>query len=119
LHLLLCPFHILTDCSRPCYLNFDLLRAPPSPHQARDTVSAQWSPCGRYFLTATTSPRLRVDNGLKVGPCRFLTFYCPPRGSFIKYNFHVTHNPHCKRPFVSSVARSSSALHVRGSTRKA
>jgi len=26
----------------------------------------QWSPDGRYILTATTSPRLRVDNGIKL-----------------------------------------------------
>lgn len=25
-----------------------------------------WSPCGRVILTATTSPRLRVDNGIKL-----------------------------------------------------
>lgn len=25
-----------------------------------------WSPDGKHFLTATTSPRLRVDNGVKV-----------------------------------------------------
>ncbi|PNW80053.1 hypothetical protein CHLRE_08g375900v5 [Chlamydomonas reinhardtii] len=29
-------------------------------------VSAEWSPCGRLLLTATTAPRLRVDNNVKV-----------------------------------------------------
>jgi translation initiation factor 2A len=29
-------------------------------------VSLEWSPCGRYVLTATTAPRLRVDNGFQV-----------------------------------------------------
>ncbi|KAG2430016.1 hypothetical protein HYH02_013844 [Chlamydomonas schloesseri] len=29
-------------------------------------VSAEWSPCGRLLLTATTAPRLRVDNNIKV-----------------------------------------------------
>ncbi|GLI68138.1 hypothetical protein VaNZ11_012474 [Volvox africanus] len=29
-------------------------------------VSAEWSPDGRLLLTATTSPRLRVDNNVKV-----------------------------------------------------
>jgi translation initiation factor 2A len=29
-------------------------------------VSASWSPCGRYFMTATTAPRLRVDNNVRV-----------------------------------------------------
>eukprot|EP00697_Spironema_sp_BW2_P014686 gnl/Spiro4/5201_TR2618_c0_g1_i1.p1 gnl/Spiro4/5201_TR2618_c0_g1~~gnl/Spiro4/5201_TR2618_c0_g1_i1.p1 ORF type:complete len:556 (+),score=145.60 gnl/Spiro4/5201_TR2618_c0_g1_i1:42-1670(+) len=31
--------------------------------RASGTVSCEWSPCGRYFLTATVTPRLRVDNG--------------------------------------------------------
>ena len=30
-----------------------------------NTSVCEWSPCGRYILTATTSPRLRVDNGCK------------------------------------------------------
>lgn len=34
--------------------------------EASNTSVCEWSPCGRFILTATTSPRLRVDNGLKV-----------------------------------------------------
>ncbi|QEO20538.1 hypothetical_protein [Candidozyma auris] len=34
--------------------------------EASNTSVCEWSPCGRFVLTATTSPRLRVDNGLKV-----------------------------------------------------
>lgn len=34
--------------------------------EATNTSVCEWSPCGRFILTATTSPRLRVDNGLKV-----------------------------------------------------
>lgn len=34
--------------------------------EASNTSVCQWSPDGRYILTATTSPRLRVDNGLKI-----------------------------------------------------
>lgn len=34
--------------------------------EAANTSVCEWSPCGRYILTATTSPRLRVDNGCKV-----------------------------------------------------
>lgn len=34
--------------------------------EAANTSVCEWSPCGRFILTATTSPRLRVDNGLKV-----------------------------------------------------
>lgn len=30
------------------------------------TVHAEWSPDSRYFLTATTRPRLQVDNGYRV-----------------------------------------------------
>lgn len=33
---------------------------------APNTSYYDWSPCGRYLLTATTSPRLRVDNGVKI-----------------------------------------------------
>ncbi|KIJ63412.1 hypothetical protein HYDPIDRAFT_168589 [Hydnomerulius pinastri MD-312] len=33
---------------------------------APNTSYCSWSPCGRFLLTATLSPRLRVDNGLKV-----------------------------------------------------
>lgn len=34
--------------------------------EASNTSVCEWSPCGRFILTATTSPRLRVDNGLKI-----------------------------------------------------
>ncbi|ODQ82178.1 hypothetical protein BABINDRAFT_5182 [Babjeviella inositovora NRRL Y-12698] len=34
--------------------------------EAANTSVCHWSPCGRFILTATTAPRLRVDNGLKV-----------------------------------------------------
>lgn len=34
--------------------------------RASNGVSLQWSPCGRYVLTATTAPRLRVDNGFQI-----------------------------------------------------
>eukprot|EP00232_Nephroselmis_pyriformis_P008430 CAMPEP_0182877042 /NCGR_PEP_ID=MMETSP0034_2-20130328/14512_1 /TAXON_ID=156128 /ORGANISM="Nephroselmis pyriformis, Strain CCMP717" /LENGTH=518 /DNA_ID=CAMNT_0025009863 /DNA_START=3 /DNA_END=1555 /DNA_ORIENTATION=+ len=30
------------------------------------TVSCEWGPDGRHLLTATTAPRLRVDNGYKI-----------------------------------------------------
>lgn len=30
------------------------------------SVKAAWSPCGRYLMTATTAPRLRVDNNVRV-----------------------------------------------------
>lgn len=34
--------------------------------EASNTSSCHWSPCGRFILTATTAPRLQVDNGLKI-----------------------------------------------------
>lgn len=34
--------------------------------RASNGVSLEWSPCGRYVLTATTAPRLRVDNGFQI-----------------------------------------------------
>lgn len=34
--------------------------------RASNGVSLDWSPCGRYVLTATTAPRLRVDNGFQI-----------------------------------------------------
>ncbi|KAL7420106.1 hypothetical protein Q5752_005071 [Cryptotrichosporon argae] len=34
--------------------------------KAANASTCEWSPCGRYVLTATLSPRLRVDNGVKV-----------------------------------------------------
>ena len=33
---------------------------------APNTSICEWSPCGRFLMTATLSPRLRVDNGIKV-----------------------------------------------------
>eukprot|EP00434_Breviolum_minutum_P009374 symbB.v1.2.008257.t1/scaffold517.1/size193155/4 len=33
---------------------------------ANCTVSAEWAPDGRHFLTAVLAPRMRVDNGLSV-----------------------------------------------------
>ncbi|TCD63983.1 hypothetical protein EIP91_004716 [Steccherinum ochraceum] len=36
---------------------------------AANTSHCEWSPDGRFLLTATLSPRLRVDNGIKVWHC--------------------------------------------------
>lgn len=36
---------------------------------APNTTWCEWSPCGRFLLTATLSPRLRVDNGVKIWHC--------------------------------------------------
>ncbi|KKY25058.1 putative eukaryotic translation initiation factor subunit [Phaeomoniella chlamydospora] len=34
--------------------------------QAANTSVCEWSPDGKFILTATTSPRLRVDNGIRI-----------------------------------------------------
>ncbi|KIO20385.1 hypothetical protein M407DRAFT_29964 [Tulasnella calospora MUT 4182] len=36
---------------------------------APNTSWCEWSPDGRFLLTATLSPRLRVDNGIKIWHC--------------------------------------------------
>jgi len=34
--------------------------------ECADTTHTSWSPCGQYLMTATCTPRLRVNNGYKV-----------------------------------------------------
>ncbi|PIN03381.1 putative translation initiation factor related to eIF-3a [Handroanthus impetiginosus] len=34
--------------------------------KAELSVTSEWSPDGLYFMTATTAPRLQVDNGIKI-----------------------------------------------------
>ncbi|XP_015581729.2 eukaryotic translation initiation factor 2A [Ricinus communis] len=34
--------------------------------RAECSVTSEWSPDGCYFMTATTAPRLQVDNGIKI-----------------------------------------------------
>lgn len=36
---------------------------------APNTSHCEWSPDGRFIMTATLSPRLRVDNGIKIWHC--------------------------------------------------
>ncbi|KAF8001998.1 hypothetical protein HF325_002963 [Metschnikowia pulcherrima] len=43
--------------------------------EASNTSVCEWLPCGRFILTATTSPRLRVDNGLKIWHASGLLVY--------------------------------------------
>ncbi|KAA8532137.1 hypothetical protein F0562_006721 [Nyssa sinensis] len=33
---------------------------------AKGSVTSEWSPDGRYFMTATTAPRIQVDNGINI-----------------------------------------------------
>ncbi|KAL4428252.1 hypothetical protein ABPG75_002341 [Micractinium tetrahymenae] len=39
---------------------------PMGTTRAENAVTAEWSPCGRYLMSATVAPRLRVDNGFQV-----------------------------------------------------
>ncbi|KAH7681265.1 translation initiation factor 2A protein [Dioscorea alata] len=34
--------------------------------KAEWSVTSEWSPDGRFFMTATTAPRLQIDNGIKI-----------------------------------------------------
>ncbi|KQK00250.1 eukaryotic translation initiation factor 2A [Brachypodium distachyon] len=34
--------------------------------KAEWSVTSEWSPDGRHFMTATTAPRLQIDNGIKI-----------------------------------------------------
>ncbi|XP_008791787.2 eukaryotic translation initiation factor 2A [Phoenix dactylifera] len=34
--------------------------------KAECSVTSEWSPDGHYFMTATTAPRLQIDNGIKI-----------------------------------------------------
>lgn len=49
---------------------------PSSPLQSRCAIQWSWSPCGRFFLTATVAPRMNIDNGFKVSRSRAATPSC-------------------------------------------
>ncbi|GLT91582.1 hypothetical protein SLE2022_094630 [Rubroshorea leprosula] len=43
--------------------------------RAEWSVTSEWSSDGRYFMTATTAPRLQVDNGIKFFHCNGTLFF--------------------------------------------
>ncbi|KAF7805314.1 eukaryotic translation initiation factor 2A [Senna tora] len=43
--------------------------------KAEWSVTSEWSPDGCYFMTATTAPRLQVDNGIKIFNCDGSLYY--------------------------------------------
>lgn len=47
---------------------FASARLCPCACRAENAVTAEWSPCGRYLMSATVAPRLRVDNGFQASP---------------------------------------------------
>ncbi|KAK3715600.1 hypothetical protein LTR37_007088 [Vermiconidia calcicola] len=59
--------------------------------EASNTSVCQWSPDGKHIMTATTSPRLRVDNGIRIWHV----------GGGLMYNediselYHVIWRPQC------------------------
>lgn len=60
---------IILNRSDPCN-RFNLLQMWDIANQKKigetecsDTTHVKWAPCGQYLMTATCSPRLRVNNG--------------------------------------------------------
>ena len=57
--------------------------------EASNASVCEWSPDGQYILTATTSPRLRVDNGVRIWHARGKLMY----NEDIQELYHVTWKP--------------------------
>lgn len=71
---------------------------------ASNTSHCEWSPDSRHILTATTSPRLRVDNGIKMYHYRGALVYVEEH----KELFYATMRPQPVSDFASSAARAQS-----------
>ncbi|KAL9131891.1 MAG: hypothetical protein Q9217_000251 [Psora testacea] len=57
--------------------------------EASNASVCEWSPDGKYILTATTSPRLRVDNGVRIWHVRGGLMY----NEDVQELYHVTWKP--------------------------
>ncbi|RSH94843.1 hypothetical protein EHS25_004649 [Saitozyma podzolica] len=55
--------------------------------KASNSSSCEWSPCGRYIMTATLSPRLRVDNGIKIWWCGGQLLHIHPQEHLYQASF--------------------------------
>lgn len=55
--------------------------------QASNSSHCEWSPCGQYVLTATLSPRLRVDNGVKLWWCGGQLLHVHPQDDLYQVSF--------------------------------
>ncbi|OCF36320.1 translation initiation factor 2A [Kwoniella heveanensis BCC8398] len=55
--------------------------------KASNSSHCEWSPCGRYILTATLSPRLRVDNGVKIWWCGGQLLHIQPQDELYQASF--------------------------------
>ena len=58
---------------------------------AANTSFCEWSPDGRFLLTATLSPRLRVDNGIKVWHCSGPLVHLQPVDELYQASWRPTH----------------------------
>ncbi|KAF2350522.1 Translation initiation factor beta propellor-like domain [Trinorchestia longiramus] len=71
-----------------------------------DVTFMQWSPCGRYLVTATCSPRLRVNNGYRIyhysGSLQF-EYLCPAGTELYKAQWVPTST--AAKPFPVSSAK--------------
>ncbi|KAI9841012.1 MAG: hypothetical protein M1838_003804 [Thelocarpon superellum] len=70
--------------------------------EATNPSVCEWSPDGRYILTATTSPRLRVDNGVRIWHVSGGLMY----NEDLNELYHV-----CWRPQPSALLIKSNPLH--------
>jgi translation initiation factor 2A len=55
--------------------------------RASNSSHCEWSACGRYILTATLSPRLRVDNGVKIWWCGGQLLHVHPQDELYSASF--------------------------------
>ncbi|PCH38525.1 translation initiation factor eIF-2A [Wolfiporia cocos MD-104 SS10] len=58
---------------------------------ASNTSHCEWSPDGRFLLTATLSPRLRVDNGIKIWHCSGPLMHVHPIDELYQASWRPTH----------------------------
>jgi uncharacterized protein with WD repeat len=56
-------------------------------YRASNSSHCEWSPCGRYILTATLSPRLRVDNDVKIWWCGGQLLHIHPQEELYQASF--------------------------------
>ncbi|WFD00246.1 hypothetical protein MYAM1_002994 [Malassezia yamatoensis] len=61
---------------------------------ASNSTTLQWAPDGHYLLTGTLSPRLRVENGLKIWHCSGKLIHV----QMIDENYQLAFRPSAKAP---------------------
>lgn len=85
-------------------------RRQVSEHSAADTTCFEWCPDGTHFLTGTTTPRLRVNNGFKTW--HYIKGQESSR-NFEKSLFHVSWQPipHQNFPLPNEHSKSGKAVN--------